>query len=509
MPERLAIVHEADGVVTSLTFRELADQSSALAERLVDAGLEFGQSVGVFAPAGGVAAVAHLAVLKAGAVTVPLVPLLGDEAILHRLADARVVVLLVAPELVPDAMALLDRHERHLSVIPLDGEVVVRPPGTRPPFRPTPTGADDPAMILYTSGTTGKPKGAVQAHRVILARHAPLSMIHGPFAPDDVFWTPADWMWMGSLVDSVLGPLSYGCTVMTYARRRFEPAEAIRRLKQFRVTRAFIPPTALRQLMDQPPALWEGHALRSVHSGGESLTSDAADWARRVLGLTVDEIYGMTEASFVVGNAHRYHPGLAGSMGRPFPGHAVRVVDADGRPVTNGDPGELQIGGGSPSLFLGYYGQPEATAARFVDGWYSTGDLVRCDDDGRLFFVGRKDDLIMSSGHRIGPGEIEDALRAHSAVRDAVVVGEPDVERGQQIKAVVQLRDPAADPPPGLTLELQDLVRAQVGRHAYPRSVEYLDEFPRTVTGKVRRDQLRLAPDQREHVVPQPVGDGR
>ena len=339
-------------------------------------------------------------------------------------------------------------------------------------------------------------------HRVVLARQVPLSMVHGPFLGDDVFWTPADWMWVGSLIDCVLGPLSHGCTVMTYERRRFDPSEAIERLKTFGVTRAFIPPTALRVLMTAPEGEWAGHAIRSIHSGGEQLSPDAAEWAQGALGIVVNEIYGMTEASFVVGNAQRYAPIVQGSIGRPFPGQIVRVADEDGQPTRADEVGELQIAEGSPSLFLGYHGQPEATAERFRDGWFATGDLMRCDGEGRLFYVGRKDDLIMSSGHRIGPAEIEDVLRTHAEVHDAIVVGEPDAERGQLIKAVIQLTDGANGEPNGLTTELQDLVREQVGRHAYPRSVEYIAEFPRTATGKVRRDLLRMPPSERDRWAP-------
>ena len=241
VPDRPAIIQESRGAVVSLTFAELAARSSALAARLIRSGVAPGQAVGVFAPAGAAAAVAHVAVLKAGAVTVPIVPLLGERAILHRLGDADARVLLAAPELASETTALLDGLPHPVEVIELD-LASGNANGDAPGFAPEPTGPEHPAIILHTSGTTGKAKGAVLPHRVILARQAPLSMIHGPFLPDDVFWTPADWMWVGSLVDSVLGPLSQGCTVMTYERRRFDPAGAIDRIKFFAVTKAFLPP---------------------------------------------------------------------------------------------------------------------------------------------------------------------------------------------------------------------------------------------------------------------------
>jgi acetyl-CoA synthetase len=452
--------------------------------------------VGVFASAGNRTAVAHIAVLKAGAVSVPLVPLLGDEGIAFRLEDSGVSCLFAGSSEAGRLETVLAGAPRVRHVIELhDGEHTADDGAG---FEPAPTCPGDPAMIIYSSGTTGKPKGVLEPHSIVLGRHAPVSMIHGPFVPDDVFWTPVDWMWIGSFVDALLTPLSYGCTVLAYDRRRFDAREAVERLKTFGVTKAFIPPTALRMLMDVPEPDWAGHRLTSVHSGGESLTIDAAGWAREVVGLTIDEIYGMTEASFVIGNAHRFYPVVAGSMGRPYPTQHARLRADDGGAPAPGEPGEILISPESPSLFLGYWGRPEATAERFVDGWFATGDLAAADERGYLFYAGRRDDLIMSAGHRLGPGEIEDALLRHEAVRTAVVVGAPDAERGQLVRAIVQLTTPGrALPREELTRQLQDLVRAGVGRHAYPREVEYVEEFPRTVTGKIRRDVLRQPVNER------------
>ena len=312
------MIQASGNSVRTIGFGELALRSSALAARLREQGAAPGVSVGVCVPAGIRAAIAHLAVLKAGAITVPIVPLLGDAAISYRLGDAGVRMVLLAPELADRVEPLLEHLPADIRVIPLDDGVLDAE--AAPAFAPEPTGPEDPAIILHTSGTTGKPKGAVLPHRVVLARQVPLSMVHGPFLPDDVFWTPADWMWVGSLVDCVLGPLSHGCAVMTYERRRFDPAEAIERIRELGVTRAFIPPTALRVLMNAPSAGWRGHRLRTVHSGGETLSADAAEWARETLGLVVDEIYGMTEASFLVGNAHRFARRGAGLDGTAIPG---------------------------------------------------------------------------------------------------------------------------------------------------------------------------------------------
>lgn len=493
VPERRALIHERGGCTDVLSFADAARASSALAAELRARGVLAGESVGVFASAGNLTAVAHLAVLKAGAVTVPLVPLLGDDAVAYRLDDANVALLLVAPEEI-DRVTAIGGNGSHLRDVIVLGENdgwLTNPRSDR--FESYPTRATDPAIIIYSSGTTGKPKGVVVPHSIVLGRHAPVAMIHGPFVPQDVFWTPVDWMWIGSFIDAMLTPLSYGCTVLAYDRRKFDPVDAAAKIKAFGVTKAFLPPTALRLLMDVPDREWHEHPLNSVHSGGESLTEDAATWGRETLGITIDEIYGMTEASFLIGNAHRYYPVVRSSIGRPYPGQLIRLKADDGARPGVGEPGEILVSPTSPSLFLGYYGRPEATAERFVDGWFATGDLAARDDRGSLFYAGRKDDLIMSAGHRLGPGEIEAALGRHDAVRTAVAVGTPDPQRGQRVKAIVQLTARGTSISRDvLTRELQDLVRSGVGRHAYPREIEFVDEFPRTITGKIRRDLLRL-----------------
>lgn len=491
-PDRIALIQERDGVTETLTFAELAESSTRLAAHLAAEGVRPGDRIGVFASAGNQTAIGHIAALKAGAVAVPLVPLLGDGAIAYRLDDADVACVLTDERHQERLAGIFADHARTRPALLLSEALDAAPVVNG--FSPHGTEAHDPAMIIYSSGTTGKPKGAVEPHSIVLGRHAPMAMIHGPFVPEDVFWTPVDWMWIGSFVDSLLAPLSYGCTVLAYDRRKFDGVDAVRRLKEFGVTKAFIPPAALRILIEVPAAEVEGHSMVSIHSGGETLPGEVVAGTREVFGVTVDEIYGMTEASFVAGSAHRFYPQVEGSLGRPYPGQRIVLRTEDGRVAEVGETGEMTVDPSSPSLFLGYFRQPEATAGCYTGGWYGTGDLAARDERGYLFYKGRKDDLIMSSGHRLGPSEIELAIARHAAVKMAVVVGAPDPERGQRIKAVVQLVDGAGSHGSldELTAELQDLVRTGVGKHAYPREIEYIDEFPRTVTGKVRRDVLRL-----------------
>jgi acetyl-CoA synthetase len=476
-PDQVALTHESGGATSSVTFGELARRSTHVAAVLAARDIGPGSRVGVYSSAGIDTAVAHLGVLKAGATTAPLIPLLGDEAIAYRLGEAEIGCLLVGPGEYERAVRVARQAGSACHVLSFS-EVEAAPAEPRSIV----TRAADPAIIIFSSGTTGKPKAVVLPHFVLLGRQSPMSMIHGPFRPGDVFWTPVDWLWIGSFIDSVLSPLSYGSGVFTYDRLRFEPRDAVARLRAYRVTKAFIAPTAMRMLMDVAAEEWAGHRLSSVHTGGEALTSAAAEWADDVLGLTVDEIYGMTEASFLVGNAHRYYPVVQGSMGLPYPGQTIALRGPDGETPAHGQTGEVVVHPSCPTLFLGYHGNERATAERFVDGWY--------DERGYLFSLGRKDDLIISAGHRIGPGEIEEAIRRDRAVREVAVVGVPDDTRGQLVKAFVELRE-GDERTHELTRRLQDLVRTAVGQHAYPREIEYVLELPRTATGKVQRHVLR------------------
>lgn len=259
-------------------------------------------------------------------------------------------------------------------------------------------------------------------------------------------------------------------------------------MSEYRVRNLFMPPAALRQLRQaRVPA---GLSLRTIGSGGDPLSVETAEWCRSILGVPVNEFNGQTECNLVLSNCAGLSAARVGSLGRPVPGHDVAVIDEEGLEVAAGEIGMIAIRRPDPVMFLGYWKNDDATAAKYHGDWLVTGDLATRDEAGFFFFRGRSDDLIKSSGYRIGPGEVEQAIEKHPAVAEAAVIGIPDEERGQIVKAFVVLRDKSADGP-ALVSDIQGFVRERLAAHEYPRQIAFLPELPRTATGKLLRNVLR------------------
>jgi acetyl-CoA synthetase len=497
-----ALVAVAEGAnPRSYTFGDIAALSNRLANALRGLGVARGDRVGVVLQQGVETLLAHLAVYKLGAVAVPMSVLFGYDALLHRLRDSGArAVLTDGDRLDPVAEAAEE----------VDAGVVVAAARARDPHRsfwelvadgganlePVLTRPDDPALLIYTSGTTGPPKGALHGHRVLLG-HQPGFRLSHDFFPQkgDRFWTPADWAWIGGLVNSLLCTLFHGRPMVGASRRAFDPEWSAQFVLEQRVRNVFLPPTALKMMRQAGVSLPTG-TLRSVMSGGEVLGAELLDWARERLGTTINEIYGQTEANYVVGNSSTAWPVRPGSMGRPYPGHVVGVLASDGSDAASAEIGELAVRLPDPVAFLGYWNEPEATREKVADDWLRTGDLGRVDEDGYLWFHGRTDDVISSAGYRIGPEEVEQCLLKHPAVALPAVIGVPDPVRGQAIKAFISLGE-GFSPSHDLELEIQHFVRERLAAYEYPRSIEFVEEIPLTVTGKVRRAELRRREEER------------
>ena len=495
--EALVFVEE-DGTARRYSFDDLHRLSSRFANVLAADGFRRGDRLAVFLSQSPEIAVSHLAGFKAGVITVPLFVLFGEEALLFRLADsgARGVVTDLA-----GAAKILSLRDR----LPQLERLYVTGTASAPAgcgafdtllarasdvFEAVATRADDPAVIIYTSGTTGNPKGALHAHRVLLGHLPGVELPHDFFPqPGDRMWTPADWAWIGGLFDVLLPSLHHGVPVLAHRARRFDPGEAYALMAVHGVRNTFLPPTALKLLRQDsaPPA---GVRLRTIASGGETLGGELLDWARAAFGLPLHEFYGQTECNLVAGNCSRLFRIRPGSLGRAYPGHRVRIVDDQGTELPPGETGHIGIRRPDPVMFLGYWRNPQATAAKFAGDYLLTGDMARADDEGYLWFFGRSDDVITSAGYRIGPGEIEDCLGRHPAVSMAGVAGVPDPIRTEIVKAWLVLR-PGYEPSEALKMELQDFVRTRLAAHEYPRELTFVEALPMTATGKILRRELR------------------
>jgi acetyl-CoA synthetase len=496
---RLALVYEApDGKVEHFSYDELKHLSNRCANALAAMGVGPGDRVGVLLPQRPETAIAHIAIYKLGAVALPLFTQFGPDALEHRLADSAARALITDGEnlaKVPDDLSEL----AHILVV--DGDSGGNPlfwpslERARDEFLPVNTGIDDPAFVIYTSGTTGKPKGALHAHRVLLGHLPGVQLAHDFFpARGDLYWTPADWAWIGGLLDVLLPSLYFGIPVLAHRARKFDPEEAFALMARHGVKNAFLPPTALK-MMRQVPAPRErfGHRLRSVASGGEALGEDILGWCREAFGVAANEFYGQTEANLLVGNCASLFPVCPGSMGRPTPGHRVEVVAPDGRPLPVGESGVIAVQRPDPVMFLGYWNNPEATRAKFAGEWCLTGDVAVKDGDGYIWYKGREDDLISSGGYRIGPTDIEDCLMKHPAVLMAAVVGSPDPVRGEIVKAFVVAK-PEVSTGPGLAEEIRTFVGTRLAHYQAPREIVFVPALPLTATGKIMRRELRVQP---------------
>lgn len=501
---RLALIHEtAQGDVARFTFDDLRNASNRLANSFARAGLRRGDRIGIFLAQGPETAIAHLAAYKLGAIAVPLFTLFGADALEYRLANSEAAALVtdaagyakvapLRPQLpalrtcycvgddAPDAPDVL-RYDAALAAESAD-------------FVPADTAADDPALIIYTSGTTGKPKGALHAHRVLPGHLPGVEMSQQCFPRDArLFWTPADWAWIGGLLDVLLPSWHHGVPVLARRFEKFDGDAAFALMARHGVTHAFLPPTALKLMRTvERPRERYALSLKSVASGGESLGTELTAWGRDALGVTINEFYGQTECNMVLSSCAALFDAQPGAIGKAVPGHTVAIVDAHGTPLPPGTEGHIAVRRPDPVMFLEYWRNPAATRDKFAGDYLLTGDTGLIDADGFVRFVGRDDDVITSAGYRIGPGPIEDCLLTHPAVRMAAVVGVPDPTRTEIVKAFVVL-NPGHAGDDALVQALQAHVRTRLAAHEYPRAIAFVDSLPMTATGKIVRRALRDA----------------
>ena len=501
-PDRLAIVAaHPDGRTQEVSYGWLRETSNRIANALVGHGIGRGDRVAILLPQSPEVAAIHIAVYKLGGIALPLATLFGVDAIGYRLQDAGAKVLftdihgLAKMAEIKHALGALAGLELILSIDgPGDGALGFHDTLARASadFTPMPMAADAPALMVYTSGTTGQPKGALHAHRVLLGHMPGIELPHEFFPqPGDRFWTPADWAWAGGLLDCLLPSLYCGVPVVACRFDKFDPEAAFAVMARFGVRNAFIPPTALRMLRAVPnPRGRHALALRTVGSGGEALGAETYQWGKSALGVSINEFYGQTECNLVIGSCASIGLARPGAIGKAIPGHTVAAIDTRGHPVKPGEIGQIAVKRPDPVMFLEYWGRPDATREKFIGDWMTTGDQGVMDEDGYFTFVGRDDDVITSSGYRIGPGEIEDCLIKHPAVALAAAIGKPDPVRTEIVKAFIVLKAGTA-PSDGLASEIQAFVRTHLSAHEYPREIAFIDELPMTTTGKVIRRLLR------------------
>jgi acetyl-CoA synthetase len=498
------VCEDAAGREERLTFGELRERSARLAGVLRGLGVGRGDRVATLLPRRPELAITTLALWRLGAVHVPLFTAFGPQAVAYRLDDCAAKVVVTDAANRPKIGAAPGR-----CVVAVEGPGPDGRPGHAgdtafwaaldrgdPVEEPARLSGDDPLILIYTSGTTGLPKG-VEVPLKALASLEAYMRFGLDVRPEDVFWNVGDPGWGYGLFYALVGPWLIGhATLLVDAP--FSAEATYRVLAEHAVTNFAAAPTVYRALRAAgAPALPGPLRLRAASSAGEPLNPDVVAWAERHLGVAIRDHYGQTEQGMFVNNHHA--PGLArplrpGSMGHPMPGFRPVVLDTAGREVGPGEEGQIALDReGSPLYwFRGYYRDAERTAERFTaDGrYYLTGDAARRDADGYFYFAGRSDDLINYAGYRIGPFEVESALIGHPAVAEAAAVGKPDALRGEIVKAYVVLK-PAYAASDELAEALGQFVKANLSAHAYPREIEFVEQLPKTASGKIQRSVLR------------------
>ena len=475
--EKLAMMWESfDGSSRELSWGELQDLSNQAAHTLAAHGIGPGDRVAVVLPPAPETAAIFFGVWKLGAILLSMSVLYGDDGIAHRLEDSGAKLLVTDPANAP----------RFVDPFVIEGDTLA---GASTEQVCADTSADDPAQLYYTSGTTGLAKGVVHAHRYVLA-HEEFAYCH-EVEDGERFHGMGEWAWAAGIAP-LLGPWRLGAVQCVYRREAgFYPHKQLDFLSRHQVTNVFTTPTAMRSMMTIADASARyPQRFRRVCSAGEPLNPEAIRWFREQYGVTVLDYYGLTESYPLVAN-YPFMEVREGSMGKPMPGWHVAILDEDGRPVAQGERGEICLRARSnPQYPLGYWNNPEDSERVFGGEWFHTRDAASQDEDGYIWYEGRADDVIIAAGYRIGPFEVESVCLEHPAVQEAAVVAAPDDLRGNVVKAFV-VAAAGYDATEELADEIKAFVRGKLSAYAYPRRIEFVDELPKTLTGKIRRIELR------------------
>lgn len=504
---KVAIIQKnADGSVQRFTFAYLQQRANQLANSLTAQGAQVGDRIGIMLGQGIETAITHMAIYKIGAIAVPLFKLFGIDAIAHRAKNCAMSMVITDQEgFIKINSMWQELPALHLCYVinntsqdprAVDFNQALEQQSAE--FVNHPTKAEDPALIIYTSGTTGHPKGALHAQRVLLGHLPGVEASHDGFPQTgDCMWTPADWAWIGGLLDVFLPSLYHGIPVVAYRAEKFTAEDVFQLIEDLSIRNIFFPPTALKLLrsVENPQDHWQLN-LRTVASGGESLGVELLAWGDAALGVRINEFYGQTECNLVLSSWSRRGVFKPSAIGKAVAGFKIAIIDDTGQPVANGEAGHLAVATPNLSQMLHYWDNPQATAEKYVGNWLLTGDKASMDEDGYVYFLGRNDDVITSAGYRIGPTPIEDCLLKHPAVKLAAAIGKKDPIRTEVVKAYIVLHD-GFSACNNTVSELQNHVRKQLAAHEYPREIEFIQEMPMTTTGKIIRGALRALEEQK------------
>lgn len=515
-PNKLAMLWIGqNGEERYLTFAHFAERSSRAANAFTALGIKKGDRVLVMLPRVPEWWESVLGLMKIGAIPIPCTTLLTPKDIQFRAEVSEATGFITDSE----GAVKFDQVRSECPTIKVALEVepnadVARREGwtsyhqvveeASPEFTGPKTRSDEPCLVYFTSGTVGYPKMVLHTHASYPIGHTITGKYWLDLHEDDLHWNLSEMGWAKAAWSNLFGPWVMGAAMFIQdARGKFNPIETLEMLHKYPITTLCAPPTAYRMLvLDEPLAYLKANppkALRHCVGAGEPLNPEVIRAWQQSTGMTIRDGYGQTETVLLCAN----FPPLEvkpGSMGKPSPGFEVEVIDHDGNPLPPGKEGDIavKIKPQRPTwMFKEYWRNPEATQACIRGDWYITGDRAYKDEDGYFWFVGRADDVIISAGYRIGPFEVESALKEHPAVAESAVVASPDEMRGEIVKAFVILA-PGYTASPELASELQEHVKRVTAPYKYPREIEFVESLPKTISGKIRRVELREMERQRK-----------
>jgi len=492
-----------DGAQETFTYGEMVRLTNKFGNMLRKLGVKKGDRVFVYMDRIPELYIAAFGTLKAGCIIGPLFSAFGPDAIRDRLENSDAVALITQPHLVSKVRGLR-------SELPALKHVIIADHGKTPEvegdelrwndlfdpasedFEIERTGPEDGAVMHYTSGTTGKPKGALHVHKAVYGHYATGKYVLDFHRDDDIYWCTADPGWVTGTSYGMFAPCTNGVTQVIY-EGGFSANKWYDVIQRYKVTVWYTAPTAIRMLMkagDEIPKRYDLSSLRYTMSVGEPLNPEAVVWGDKVIGLPFHDNWWQTETGSIMIANYPIQPIKPGSMGRPMPGIYPAIIDDNGKEVAPGEEGDLAVKPGWPSMFRQYWKNEELYNSRFQNGWYITGDRARMDADGYFWFVGRSDDVINTAGHLVGPFEVESALIEHPAVAEAGVIGKPDPVAMEIVKAFVSLKE-GIEPTDKLRSELIGFARKKLGPGVAPREIEFIDSLPKTRSGKIMRRLLK------------------
>ena len=521
-PDRKALLwtNEA-GDVKQFTFADIKRESDKTAAYFQQLGIGRGDMVMLIMKRRYQFWFAITALHKLGAVAIPATHLLTDEDIVYRCQSASIrAIVAVGDDVVLDhiqkAAPDCPSVKNYISIGPkvpegwcdFNAGIESAPPFVRPEVVNEP---GDISLMYFTSGTSGEPKMVAHDFRYPLGHIITAKYWHN-LDENSLHFTLADTGWGKAVWGKYYGQWIVGANVFVYDFEKFHPVDVLEMIHKFHITSFCAPPTVYRFLIREDVKKYDISSLKYCTNAGEALNPNVFERWYELTGIKLHEAFGQTETTATVGTYPWIEP-RPGSMGKPNPGYDIDIITADGQVAEDGQQGEIIIrthGRRPEGLFLGYYRDPELTHKNFHDGIYHTGDIAWRDEDGYYWFVGRKDDVIKSSGYRIGPFEVENALMKHEAVVECAVTGVPDEVRGMAVKATVVLSKEFADTPgieydveyrgkevPALVKDIQDFVKRTTAPYKYPRVIQFVHELPKTISGKIRRVEIRQKDGER------------